>query len=84
MKYILLALTTSLLLAGCDDNVDGRADTHCKQAELAAAWLQRDVTTRAELQQEIKEVIAPNKCDGITPQKLQKVMLDLSKLSGSQ
>ena len=89
MRYVLIAL--ALLLAGCDDNTDS-SDYHsarevsrhtpsenCKQLD---AWLERDVTNRADLQKEINDLISSKErdCGGINAYKLNKVLSDLNML----
>lgn len=76
MKAIpILAL---LLLTSCNL---AEEETHCEQVQAASVWLERNVTTHAEMQQEIEEILIPDKCNGITAGKLKKLFLDLDKLS---
>ncbi len=55
--------------------------SNCDAVEKAkTAWLDRRVNSRDELQEEIRSLILDNKCDGITPQTLRKVLLDMTEV----
>ena len=53
--------------------------SNCDAVKRGDAWMQRHVTTSDEVQQEIDALIVDNKCDGITPAKLRKVLTDMER-----
>ena len=66
-----------------DDRVAVRSvadEFSCVVVKAAASWMNKDVTTREDLRAEIDALIIDNRCDGITPTKLHKVLRDMERI----
>lgn len=58
-----------------------REPSNCEAVEKNLVWLGKTVETQRDLEDEINGLIIDNRCDGITPQKLRKVLLDMTRIS---
>lgn len=51
--------------------------SNCDLVQGGSHWMTEHVETRDQLRQEISELLVDNRCDGITPEKLRKILLDM-------
>jgi hypothetical protein len=67
------ALLLAFLLGGCWEE----QDSNCEAVKDGERWMSQRVTNRAELRAEIDALMISNRCDGITLEKIRKVLLDI-------
>lgn len=54
--------------------------SNCGAVEYGEKWLSTSVENEFQLRQEINELLVDNHCDGITAEKLRKVLFDMRKV----
>ena len=53
----------------------------CDAVSYADWWMDKEITNHTDMETEIRGVIIDNRCDGITPLRLRKVLLDMDHLN---
>jgi hypothetical protein len=66
----------SFLLMNCSE----KPPSNCETVKSGESWMNKTVQSREDLRDEIDALIIDNRCDGITPAKLHKVLRDLERI----